>query len=193
MGLIDLSARELLAAFRSPEPTPGGGSAAALAGAVGASLLAMVSGISRPRASGEDDLRKLQQAGEACTALAETLARLVDRDSEAYNGVVAAFKLPKTTEAEKQTRTTAIQHAMRRAAEVPLEVMRACRTALEQAEVIARLGNPNASSDVGVAAALLNAALHGARLNVEINLESIRDETFVTGAREQIERLSTGG
>ena len=189
MKLTDKTVAELLAAFRSPDPTPGGGSAAALAGAMGASLLAMVAGLPKSRAESDEDIRRLQAAGGRCTEMAETLTSLVDRDSEAYDLVVAAYKKPKATDAEKTARSTAIQEAMRAAIAAPLNVMRACVTASEQAAVVGTLGNPSASSDVQVGVELLRAGLRGAKLNVEINLGSVKDAAYVARVREEVESL----
>lgn len=189
MTLTTLPLADLLAAFRSPSPTPGGGSAAALAGAVGASLLAMVANLPKARTDDEADCARLSEAGARCTELADTLAALVDRDAEAYDGVMAAFKLPKATDEEKAARSARIQEATRAATETPLDVMRACHAALGQAALVARLGNPNASSDVRVAIELLGAAVRGARFNVEINLGSLKDAGYVARAVEEVARL----
>jgi formiminotetrahydrofolate cyclodeaminase len=189
MTLTRRSVTDLLAAFRSSEPTPGGGSASALAGAVGASLLAMVSGLAKPRASSEEEASRLTAAGAKCTALAEELAALIDRDSDAYDLVVGAFRLPKGTDEEKAARTAAIQGGLQAATEAPLAVMRACADAMDQASVVAAFGNRNASSDVQVGLELLTAGLKGAKLNVEINLGSLKDAAFVERARADAERL----
>ena len=148
MTLTGKTVTELLQEFRSPAPTPGGGSAAALAGAVGASLLAMVAGLPKPRAETDEDRRRLRDAGERCTALAIDLEALVDRDSEAYELVVSAYRLPKGTEDEKVARARGIQDALRAAIAAPLEVMRACGAALACGPVLQAHGNANASSDV---------------------------------------------
>lgn len=190
MKLTHLPFQDLLAAFRSSEPTPGGGSASALAGAVGASLLAMVAGLPKPRAATDEDVQRLAAAGDRCVAISERLTTLVDRDSEAYETVVAAFRLPKGTDEEKAARAARIQDAMRLATEMPLEVMRECAEALTQAAVVAAFGNRNASSDVQVGLELLGAGLRGARLNVEINLPGLKDAAFVEGARAESERLT---
>jgi formiminotetrahydrofolate cyclodeaminase len=183
--LVDYSVTDLLAAFRSSSPTPGGGSAAALSGAVGASLLAMVAGLPKSRAATDDDTSKLTAAGTRCTALAVELAALIDRDTEAYDLVVAAYRRPKSTDAEKAARSAAIQAAMHSAIEAPLSVMRACDAALEQAITIARFGNPSASSDVQVGLELLAAGLRGAKLNVDINLGSVKDAAYVENVRNE--------
>jgi formiminotetrahydrofolate cyclodeaminase len=190
MKLTDLSFSDLLAAFRSPAPTPGGGSAAALAGAVGASLLAMVAALPKPRAATAEDAARLEAAGGRCAALGSRLSSLIDRDSEAYDRVVAAFRLPKETESEKAARAAAIEAALREATETPLEVMRACGEAIEQATVVAAFGNRNASSDVRVGLELLGAGLRGARLNVEVNLGSIKDAPFADAAAGEVERMA---
>lgn len=189
MKLIDSTVNDFLAAVRSPDPTPGGGSAAALAGALGASLLAMVAGLPKSRAATEADVERLRTAGERCTALAGELTALIDRDSAAYDLVLAAYKRPKGTDDEKAARSAAIQEAMREAIAAPLDVMRACAAATEHGPAIRELGLASASSDVQVGVALLRAGLQGARLNVETNLESVKDAGYVAKVREEIDRL----
>lgn len=190
MSLTVGSVSQLLAAFRSSNPTPGGGSAAALAGAVGASLLTMVAGLAKPRTSTDDELAQLRTAREHCGALATRLEALIDADTEAYDLVVDAYRLPKTTEADKDARTARIQAALRTATDVPLEVMRHCADALAQEPAIARFGNQNAASDVNVAGAMLRAGLAGARENVEINLGSIKDSDYVARIRAESSALA---
>lgn len=190
MKLIDRTLADLLSAFRSPEPTPGGGSASALSGAIGASLLAMVAGLPKPAAATEEDAGRLAAAGARCTDLALHLAALVDRDAEAYDLVVHAFRLPKGTEDEKASRSARIQEAMQEATDTPLEVMRACSAAIEQGAVVAAFGNRNASSDVQVGLELLGAGVRGAKLNVEINLGSLKDAAFADRARTEADRLA---
>jgi formiminotetrahydrofolate cyclodeaminase len=180
---------DLLVAFRSPDPTPGGGSASALAGAVGASLLAMVAGLPKSRAATEEDVERLKAAGDRCAAIAVELESLVDRDSDAYDLVVSAYKLPKGTDEERAARSTTIQTAMRAAIAAPLAVMRACAAAAEQGMVIATLGNRSAASDVQVGLELLGAGLRGAKLNVEINLGSVKDATYAAKVRGDVEEF----
>ena len=190
MKLTSHTVSELLAAFRSSEPTPGGGSASALSSAVGASLLAMVAGLPKPRAAEQDDLQRLETAGARCAARAAQLEGLIDDDSAAYDLVVGAFRLPKASDEEKTARTAAIQRALTAATDVPLRVMRTTREALDCAPAVATLGNQNASSDVEVAVGLLRAGLAGARANVEINLTSLKDAGYVERVREEVSRLS---
>jgi formiminotetrahydrofolate cyclodeaminase len=190
MTLTHKSVKALLEDFRAPAPTPGGGSASALAGAVGASLLAMVASLPTPRAAADADLQRLREAGERCTALAIELEGLVDRDSEAYELVVSAYRLAKGTDEEKAVRATRIQAALVTAIAAPLDIMRACRAALALGPVLQTYGNPNASSDVQVGLELLAAGLRGAQLNVEINLGSVKDPAYVAQVTGEIRRLS---
>ena len=185
MKLTSQSVSDLLAAFRSPDPTPGGGSAAALAGAAGASLLAMVANLPKPQATSEEDVASLQGAGERCTDLALQLERLVDKDTEAYDLVVGAYRMPKATDEEKAARSAGIQTALQAATDAPLEVMRRCAEALGLADAVGRFGNANASSDVKVAVGLLGAGLAGAHENVEINLGSVKDAAYVQRVRQE--------
>lgn len=189
MKLTEASVSRLLAAFRSSEPTPGGGSAAALAGAAGASLLAMVAGLPKPRASQPADVEKLKDAGVRATALASRLESLIDEDSDAYAGVVEAFRLPKSSDDEKAARSAAIQRALTSATEAPLTVMRHCAEALTLAPAAIELGNENAATDAQVGVGLLEAALQGAAANVEINLGSLKDAAYVARVREEAARL----
>jgi methenyltetrahydrofolate cyclohydrolase len=190
MKLIDRTVTDLLVAIRSSNPTPGGGSAAALAGAMGASLLAMVAGLPKSRAATAEDVARLKAAGDRCAALSAALEALVDRDSEAYDLVMAAYKKPKTIDGEKAARSAAIQAAMREAIAAPLAVMRACAAAAEQGVVIATLGNPSVSSDVEVGFELLGAGLRGAKLNAEINLGSVKDADYAAKIRAEADELA---
>jgi len=190
MNPTGLTITEFLAAVRAPEPTPGGGSVSALAGALGASLLAMVAGLPKSQAATEEDAARLRVAAARSGEVAETLRDLIDQDSEAYARVMTAYRLPKGSEEEKQARSKAIQSALAAAIDAPLDVMRGCARAIEQSFVIAQLGNRNASSDVLVALELLGAGLRGARLNVEINLESVKDDVYARAIRDESELLA---
>jgi len=190
MKLTALSVSDLLSAFRSSEPTPGGGSASALASAVGASLLAMVAALPKPRATSEADVYRLAEARRGCTALAAQLEALIDQDSAAYDLVVGAFRLPKSSDEEKAARAAAIQKALVAATEAPLEVMRRSSAALALSPTVNDLGNQNAASDVQVAIGLLRAGLQGAGQNVEINLGSVKDAAYVERVRQEAARLS---
>jgi len=166
---------DLLEAFSSSTPTPGGGSASALAGAVGTSLLLMVASLPKNRATNGDEQAALAQAAQRLREIRDRLAELVDLDAAAYDAVVAAYKHPKGSDEQQSRRREAIQAAMHHATETPLEVMRACRTAAEHGTVVAMYGLASAASDVRVAFELLGAGLRGARRNVDINLDALKD------------------
>ena len=189
MKLTDKTVSDLLAAFRSSEPTPGGGSASALAGALGASLLAMVAALAKPRASTENETAELRDGGMRCSELAAQLETLIDRDTDAYNSVIAAYRLPKGTEEEKAMRSEQIQDALQKAIEAPLEVMRRCADALQVVAIVDRLGNANAVSDIRVATYLLRAGLAGAGENVGINLAGLKNAAYVERVREETAAL----
>jgi formiminotetrahydrofolate cyclodeaminase len=188
--LIEKSVRDLLAAFASSDPTPGGGSAAALAASVGASLLMMVAGLPKTRSNSDEDRAALAAAAALLTGVRERLTEAIDADTAAYDRVVAAYRLAKTTDEEKAARTAAIQAALRAATDVPLGVMRLSAQALDAAKAVEAHGNPSASSDVGVAIALLRAGLEGARLNVDVNLGGIRDKYYARAVSDEVERLA---
>jgi methenyltetrahydrofolate cyclohydrolase len=190
MRLTERSVRELIAAIRSPDPTPGGGSASALAGAIGAALLAMVAGLGRPATADPDDLERLGAAAKREAELSERLASLIDDDAEAYEAVMAAYKLPKGSDDEKKRRSERIQQALEGAIASPLAVMRLSTEAAECATVIASFGNPNAASDVRVAVELLRAGLRGAGANVEINLDSLKNVERVAAIRHEAAQLA---
>lgn len=178
--LTDHTIPALLDAFSSNTPTPGGGSAAALAGAAGASLLVMVAGMPKTRTNTPEERSALDAAHAALTPIRDTLQSLIDRDAAAYDLVVAAFRQPKATDEEKAVRKTAIQDATRVATEVPLETIRVCVQAMRHGRATVDHGNPSASSDAKVAFRLLMAAALGARDNVDINLSGLTDDAVRT-------------
>lgn len=188
--LTDTSIRDALAAFSSSDPTPGGGSAAALASALGTSLLIMVSGLAKTRTGAESERGALAGTMPALVDLRDQLTRAIDADRAAYDAVVAAYKLPKTSPDEQESRKAAIQRALRAATDVPLDVVRLSARALAAADIVAANGHAAAASDVGVAIALLRAGRQGARLNVDINLNGLHDEAYVATTRAEIERLT---
>ena len=190
MSLIDGSVRDLLTAFSSSDPTPGGGSAAALASAIGAALLTMVAGLPKTRSGSDEDRQALATAIGSLTETRHQLTTAIDADAIAYDRVVAAYKLARGSDEEKSVRKTAIQRALRGAIDVPLQVMRLSARALEAAPAVAAHAHPGASSDVGVAVALLRCGLRGARLNVDINLASVHDDTYTSAVAAEVDRLT---
>ena len=190
MGLADRSVRDLLTAFSSTDPTPGGGSASALASAVGASLLMMVAGLPKTRTGSDDDRAALKSAAGVLADIRRRLTDAVDADTAAYDQVVAAYKLPKGSADEQSARKAAIQRALRAATDEPLDVVRLSAAALNEAITVATHGPRAAASDVGVAVALLRAGTRGARLNVEINIVGMSDTGYADAVAAETARLS---
>jgi formiminotetrahydrofolate cyclodeaminase len=175
MSLLRASASDLLDRFASPDPTPGGGSAAALGGALGAALVAMVCGMEKTRSGAPAERARLDTALGWAAEAGARLRALVDEDAAAYDGVVAAFRRPKTTDDEKAARRAAIAAAMALATRVPLETAEACLVVMRAAQEAIAHGNANARSDALTAKALAFAGLVGAASNVEINAEGRAD------------------
>ena len=192
MSLTEQPVRDLLKAFSSADPTPGGGSASALASAVGASVLMMVTGLPKSRTGSDQDRTALANAARSLADIREGLTGAIDADTAAYDRVVAAFKLPKASTNDQSARTAAIQQALRGATEVPLGVMRLSAAALDLSVAVAAHGHRAAASDVGVAVALLRAGTRGARLNVEVNLGSISDMEYTAAVAAEAARVSDG-
>lgn len=189
MQFEKLSVEDLATALASDAPTPGGGTAAALAGAMGAALAEMVAGLTLSKekyVDAHDVVRPI--AGAARRTRAELL-RLADKDSESYDRVLAARRLPKETEEERAERSRQIAAANRHAAEVPLQTAREAARLLHHIPTLAAKGNPNAASDAGAAALLLAAAVEGALLNVAINLDGAGDPAFAEELRSESSRL----
>jgi formiminotetrahydrofolate cyclodeaminase len=185
----EMALADLMDAFSSTDAVPGGGSAAALAGAMGVSLLIMVGGLPKTRTGAPEETADLAEASSRLHPLRDALVELVDRDSDAYRQVLAACRLPKVSEAEKAARREAIDAATRAAIDAPLDAMRLCQQALRGAVIIASNGSRKATSDVGVAVELLVAALRGARLNVDINLAGVNDEPYTARIGDEVEEL----
>jgi glutamate formiminotransferase/formiminotetrahydrofolate cyclodeaminase len=182
--------RDFRASLASDAPTPGGGTASAAAGAMGASLLSMVLGLTLSKekfAAVADELRPIADEADRAGARLETL---MNEDAASFDAMVAARKLPKETEEEKAARSEAMQAAALHAAEVPMETARCSATLLSRVPLVAEKGNPNAASDAGVAALLLAAAAEGALLNVGINLGSIKDPAAVQAMEKETAKIS---
>jgi formiminotetrahydrofolate cyclodeaminase len=168
-SLLGLAASALLDRFASPDPTPGGGSAAALAGALGAALVGMVCDMPKTRNGSAEDRDRMATARGWAVEAGSRLRALVDEDSAAYDDVVAAYRRPKDTEEEKASRKRAIALAMAGAAAVPLRTAEACLVVVRAAGIAKAHGNPNAQSDSAIAAGLARAGLLGAVENVRAN------------------------
>ena len=178
MSFSQDSVSQFLDHLASSNPTPGGGTAAAIGGAMGVSLLVMVTGLAKSRTNSDEEKDELAHAREQLGPIGARLVGLADTDTAAFNAVMAAYKLPKGTDEEKAARSARIQRALHEATTVPLETLRACADALELAVTVATDGNRSAVSDAGVAVGLLEAAAAGADANVHANLESLKDAGF---------------
>ena len=170
---------EFLKELASASPAPGGGSTAALAGALGAALTSMVCNLTIGRKKYAAVQPAMESALKESDALLREFIALVDEDTEAFNAVMAAMSLPKGTDEEKKKRSDAIQREMARATAIPLKVMEMCERTLAFTATAAEHGNVNSVSDAGVGAAMLHAACRGAHLNVQINLRSLTDAGVV--------------
>jgi len=179
---------EFLAALASPEDAHGSLAAAAIAGAMGASLLRMVAALPQTRPNGDDDPAALVSAAAALVRVQEELLETVETETAVR--LFAARSLPKASRAERAKRESAIQFALRAAVDVPLEVMRLCDRALQRAEAVARRSPRAASTDVEFAVAMLEAAFNAARSNLEAKLPILADAAHVTSIGEQVARLS---
>jgi formiminotetrahydrofolate cyclodeaminase len=177
----------------SASPAPGGGSVAALAGALGAALTAMVCNLTigkKKYGEVEDEMKRILAQAEALRGQFETL---VDTDTVAFNKVMEAYALPKDSDAQKTLRIAAIRAATKEATLVPLEVMKHCIDALALTQNVAAKGNGNSVSDAGVSALMLHAACESAALNVRINLNGLDDGEFVGWKKDELESLLKTG
>jgi glutamate formiminotransferase / formiminotetrahydrofolate cyclodeaminase len=174
-GLVAMTLRAFADELSSDSPAPGGGSVAALCGALSASLSAMVAALTWSKTGLESSRPTMLAAGRDAQALKDWFLSAVDRDTDAFNAVLAAMRLPKKSSEEVALRAAAVERANQGAAKVPLDVLEATIRALELAYLAAREGNPNSVSDAGVAGACALAAAEGAALNVRINVPSLTD------------------
>ncbi len=181
--LTDLSVTGLIERLATSDPIPGGGSAAAVAGAMAAALVRMVVALTTGRPIAADHERELAEVEAAAAAAQADLLRLAQEDAAAYDAVVRARRLPRGTDVERERRQAQVVHATHEATRVPLRTAVAAATALELAERLAPFGNRNAVSDVAVGALLAAAAIRGAALNVRINVPHLpQDDALRTQA-----------
>lgn len=183
--LVRMNLREFANELASDSPAPGGGSVASLAGALSAALAAMVSNLTAGKKGYETVREEMIGVGDQGQALKDAFLFDIDRDTEAFNRVMDAFKLPKKTDAEKAARAAAIEEANKGATMVPLEVLLRTVPALELARVVAEKGNQNSLSDSGVAGLMGKSAALGAYYNVLINLQGLGDKEFAEKVRAQ--------
>ncbi len=189
--LTDLTLTEFLEKTASNSPVPGGGSIAALSAAIAASLSEMVAHLTIGKKGYEALEEEMQEIAKDAFQYRERLIRYIDKDSNAYNDVMAAFKLPKGTEQERNNREGAIQEALINATLVPLDVARDAFKIIELAGKVVKQGNKNAVTDAAVAVMMARTAALSALYNVKINLASIKDTNFVEEIREEIKHMES--
>jgi glutamate formiminotransferase/formiminotetrahydrofolate cyclodeaminase len=178
-----------LSELASSSPAPGGGSVAALSGALGSALSSMVCNLTFGKEKYKDVEADIKEVFFTSEKLRKDLTSLIDEDTNAFNDVMKAFKMPKETEEQKKRRSKAIQDGYKKAALVPMRTARLCAKVFDVALVVAKKGNTNSISDAGVAALMANAGVRAAMLNVRINLGSIKDEDFVAKQVKELEVL----
>ncbi len=190
--LTKLTINEFLEKLGSNEPAPGGGSASALAGAMGADLLAMVCALTDGKKDYEAHWDECKAAFDETKAASKRLRELIDEDTAAFNEWMTAIAMPKKSAEAKEARKEAIQVAIKKATEKPFEIATVARQMLTRAPRLAEVGNKNAISDIGVGSLLLTTAVNGGLLNVEINLGGIKDDRFVAKMKAGMENLRQG-
>src|SRR6184192_3363167 len=189
-SMVKLDLRRFCNETLNDSPAPGGGSVAALMGALGASLGGMVANLSAGKRGWDDKLGYFSDWAVKAQQLKDELLSLVDADTAAFNKVMDAFALPKESAEEKATRSTAIEQATKYAAEVPLKVMETASKSYELLTEMAEKGNPASASDVGVGALATRACIEGAALNVKINLAQLKDEKFKGALAQRMRNIS---
>lgn len=187
--LVDLTVKDFLDKVAGSEPVPGGGSIAALNGAIAAALAAMVAGLTIDKKGYEAHDEIMRRIQVLAVKQKDEFLSDVDCDSEAYNKVFDCFKMPKSTDEEKAVRSVAIQEATRFAALVPMQVARKAYELMIIIADVARLGNRNAVTDACVAMMSARSAVLGALMNVRINLSSLKDKIFVEQLQAEADEL----
>jgi methenyltetrahydrofolate cyclohydrolase len=187
------SLRRFLDELAGSAPTPGGGSAAAVMGAMGAALVSMVCNLTLGRKEGETIEPQMRRVLVEAEALRQRLTAMIAADINAFDGLMAAYKLPRASEDQKLARSRAIQEALKQATDVPLACAEACAEVMDLAQSVAPTGNRGVISDAGVAVLAAYAALRSAALNVYINAPSIQDVDFVQSRRGRLDRVLARG
>jgi len=194
---IDKTVREYIANVASGDPTPGGGSVAALVGSLGGALTSMVNNLTVGKKAfeelSEEIKKEIADNSKEIDNLVESLSNIVDEDTKAFDKVMIAFKLPRETDVEKAARSNAIQDGYRIALEVPLRAAGECLQILKLQDIFAKYGNVNAITDVGVGTLLAYSGLEGALFNVTINLGSIKDEEYKKEISGKVDAILTEG
>ena len=178
-----------LEALASDAPTPGGGAVAALAGATGAALISMVCNLTIGRTGYEEAEERMRGVLDEAEASRKALLDLADQDAAAFGAVMAAFTMPKETDAEKAVRSQAIQAGYEAAATVPLEIAKRAAELMELAREATEIGNANAASDGACAAQALSASVWSATYNIEINAAALKDPAKAQALRDEVSAL----
>lgn len=189
MKLAEMKVTEFVEVLASDAPAPGGGSTAALEGALGAALTAMVMGLTIGKKKYAEFEALATETQKQATALQNQFVDVMDRDTEAFHDVSAVFTMPKDTDEQKAARKAAMQAALKKCTKTPMEMMEISLTTLEITANMLGKSNASAASDLGVSALSLKAAVQGAWLNVLINIGGIQDEAFVTEYRQKGEAI----
>src|SRR5947209_15798354 len=189
-SLVKMNLREFCNETLSDSPAPGGGSVAALMGALGVSLGGMVANLSAGKRGWDDKLEYFSNWAVKAQQLKDELLALVDEDTAAFNKVMDAFALPKESAEERAARSAAVEEATKYAAEVPLKVMETASKSYQLLSEMAERGNPASISDVGVGALATRACIEGAAMNVRINLGGLKDEKSKSALLEKLQKIS---
>ena len=188
----DKPVQSFLDELASKASTPGGGSAAAIMGAMGAALVSMVANLTVGKKNYEDVDAEMQSLLADSEKLRDQLTDMIKADVDVFGQVMAAYGMAKETDEEKSARSTAIQAALKAATDVPLDCARLCAEVIRLCQPMAEKGNTNVISDAGVAVLAAEAALRSAALNVYINIGGIKDQDFAEDRRAQLEALLEG-
>jgi formiminotetrahydrofolate cyclodeaminase len=187
--LDKLSVREFIGELSSGNPTPGGGSVAALCGALGAALSTMVANLTVDREKYGQTRKSMEEVRMTAATLSTRFLALMQQDSDTYQKVMAAFELPRETDGQKASRQAAIEEAMKKAAAVPLDTLRASEELIRVAREAVRGGNPNAITDAAAAVQLANTTAVVASYNVQINISRIKDQAFVAKCEKELTEI----
>lgn len=187
--LVKLDLRDFINELSSDSPAPGGGSVAALAGALGSALTSMVANLTIGKPEYQEFRDEMEDVAVNAQTYKDDLLRAIDRDTDAFNKLMNALRLPKKTDEQIVEKEQAVEEATKQACLVPLEVMKKSLEVLKLAQVVAERGNENAASDAGVASLMARSAVEGAGLNVKINLPGIKDVEFKDKMKTEVRNL----
>jgi len=188
-ALASMKIKEFINELASSSPAPGGGSVAALVGSLGAALSSMVCNLTIYKEKYSDVQDEIKEILKKSEKLRKKLIKLIDEDTEAFNDVMKAFKMPKETDEQKKKRSIAIQEGYKKATSIPLDTSKTCEEILDLSMIVAKKGNQNSITDSAVSAIMARSAVESAILNVKINLGSIKDDKFVNNINSEIENL----